>query len=124
MRTTVLGAVVDDGGGHAPEVVERPAVAVPEAGQVLGGDEAGEGVPAEGQRHVEAPDVHRALGGVDKALVAPVDLGLGPGEHLEAAVELGGLGPQPLPGLGHVELQPLVGADEAVVGHQALVVRT
>jgi hypothetical protein len=84
-----LGAVIDDRRRHPAEVVEGPAVAVPEGDQVLAGDEAGEGVPAEGQRHVEAPHVQRALRPVDEALVAPVHLGLGPGKDLEAAVQLG-----------------------------------
>ncbi len=118
-----LGPVIDDGGGHASEVIERPAMAVPERHQVLAGDEAAEGVAAVRQRHVEAPDVHGAVGAVEEALVAPVHLGLGSGEDLEAAVQLGGLGPEPLPGLGHIELHPLVGAAEAVFVAQALVDR-
>ena len=37
-----LGAVIDDCSRHASEVGERPAVAVPERGQVHAGGEAGE----------------------------------------------------------------------------------
>ena len=37
-----FGAVIDDGARHAPEVGKRPAVAVPERGQVHAGGEAGE----------------------------------------------------------------------------------
>ncbi len=118
-----LGPVIDDGGRHPTEVVEGPTVAVPEGDQILGGDKAGERVPAEAQGHVEAPDVHRTVGRVEDALVAPVHLGLGPGQHLEAPVQLGRGRPQPLPGLGHVQLRSLVGATEPVVGHQALVDR-
>ncbi len=46
LRTTV-GPVIHDGGRHPAEVVEGPTVAVPEGDQVLGGDEAGERVPAD-----------------------------------------------------------------------------
>ena len=116
-----LGPVIDDGRRHPGEVVEGPTVAVPEGDQVLGGDKAGEGVPAESQRHVEAPDVHPPVGRVDDTLVAPVHLGLGPGQHLEAPVQLGRGGPQPLSGLGHVKLGSLVRAAEPVVSHQAVV---
>jgi hypothetical protein len=116
-----LGPVVHDRGGDALKVVEGATVAVPERHEILGGDEAAERVPAVGQRHVEAPHVGGPVLRLDEALVPPVDLRLGAREHLEAPVQVGRLGPQPLPGLGHVELGALVGAAEAVLGDEALV---
>ena len=62
------------------------------------------------------------------ALVAPVDLGLGARDDLEAAVQpgqrvvvaVGEFGGDPRPGLGQEHLDPLVVAGEAVLGDQPL----
>ena len=66
--------------------------------------------------------------GQDGALVAPVDLGLGAGDDLEAAVESGQFvrgdaefGGHPGAGFLQIELDPLVVPGEAVLLHQALV---
>ena len=62
----------------------------------------------------------------DLAFVAPVDLGLRAGDHLEPAMQpvqarlaVARLG-QPLAGLGDIELDPLVVPVEAVLGDQPL----
>ena len=63
------------------------------------------------------------------AFLAPVDLGLGSGDDLEAAMQpgqpvlvaLGELGDDPRSGLGAEHLDPLVVALEAVLGDQPLV---
>jgi hypothetical protein len=118
-----LGPVVDGHRGHPAEVGERQPVAVPERAQVLGGGEAAERVTRIGQRHVEARHPQRPGRGHQLALVAPVDLGLGAGQHLEAAVEpgRGGIGVgQAGPVLPDVDLDALVVAGEAVLGDQPL----
>ena len=81
-----LRAIVEDLVGDPAEVGEGADVAPPEAGQVAARHEAAERVTAVAQRHVEAVDVDRARLGLEDALVAPVHLGLGPGEHFEASV--------------------------------------
>lgn len=63
---------------------------------------------------MEALHVERTSGSLDDALVAAVDLGLGPGEHLEAPVQRGG-SCHAAPGPRHLELGPLNGAAEALV---------
>jgi hypothetical protein len=113
--------------GNAAEVGERAAVAVEERAQVLAGREAAERVTRVGQRHVERVDLRHALLEQDLAFVAPVDLGLRPGEDLEppvqprqslVAVVLAGQTPT---GLGDIQLDSLVVAAEAVLGDQPLV---
>jgi hypothetical protein len=67
--------------------------------------------------------------GEDSAFVAPVDLGLSARDDFEPAVQpaqrtligLGQLGGDPRPGGGHIPLDPLVVASEAVLGDQPLV---
>jgi hypothetical protein len=54
-------------------------------------------------------------------LVAPVDLGLVTGEHLEAPVQVGPRGVDPGAGLLEVKLDALVAPGEAVVLDEALV---
>lgn len=69
------------------------------------------------------PDV-----GEEVAFVAPVDLGLGTRDDLEAAVQpgqrvligFGELSSDPRPRLDHQHLHPLVGPGEAVLGDQPL----
>jgi hypothetical protein len=118
-----LGPVIDDLCGHPAEVGERPPVAVPEGAQVLGGGEAAERVAGIRQGHVEARHPQRSGRGLDLALVAPVDLGLGASQDLEATVEphrLGlGLG-QAGPVLPDIDLDPLIVAGKAVLGDQPL----
>ena len=48
---------------------------------------AAERIPRVGQRHVERVDLHHALLEQDLTIVAPVDLGLRPGDHLEPAMQ-------------------------------------
>jgi hypothetical protein len=118
-----LGPVIHDHPRHAAEVGERPPVAVPERAQILGGGVAAERVTRIGQRQVEARHPQRPGRGLDLALVAPVDLGLGASQDLEAAVEAGRLGlslGQASPVLPHIDLDPLVVATEAILGNQPL----
>jgi hypothetical protein len=64
----------------------------------------------------------------DRALVAPVDLGLRPRDDLEPAVQPGQpvvvISGEALASLGNVELDPLVVAGEPVFGDQPFVDRT
>ena len=118
-----LGSVIDDRGRHPAEVGERPPVTVPEAAQVLGGDIAAERVPRIRQGHVEAVGVQRPGRGLELTLVAPVDLGLGPGQDLKAPVEAGRLGlslDQAGPVLPHIDLDPLIVTVQAVLVDQPL----
>jgi hypothetical protein len=74
--------------------------------------------------HTRNPDV-----GEHVALITPVDLGLGAGDDLEAAVQPGQrvlinqrkLGGDQWSGLSQVHLGPLVVTGEAVLGYQPLV---
>jgi hypothetical protein len=67
--------------------------------------------------------------GQDLALVAPVHLSLRTRGHLEPAVQpvqrivllLAQLRGDTGPGLGHIQLHPLIRMGEAVLGHQPLV---
>jgi hypothetical protein len=56
-------------------------------GQIHAGGEAGERIPRERQRHVERVDVADADVAEQVALSPPIDLGLGAGDDLEAAVQ-------------------------------------
>ncbi len=116
-----LGAVVEDGRGHATEVGKGRQVTGPERDEVLARDVAAERVTAVGESHGEAVDVEGAVLGVDHPLVAPVHLGLGPGQHREAPVQVGLLRTDPRAGLGEIHLHALVAVGEAVLGNQALV---
>ncbi len=123
-----LRAVVDDRHRHPTEVGERAAVAVEERLEVLAGGEAAERVARVRQRHVERVDLRDAHVGEDLALVAPVDLGLGAGDDLEAAVHASEFRRRDAeflgdarPGLLNVELDPLVVAGEPVLRGQPLV---
>jgi hypothetical protein len=72
---------------------------------------------------VEAVDVQRPSLGLDLALVAPVDLGLGASQDLKAPVEPGRLGlgdGQASPVLPDIDLNPLVVAGEAMLSDQPL----
>ncbi len=123
-----FGPVVDDRHRHPAVVGERPPVAVEEGLQILAGGEAAERVAGVRQGHVERIDLRDAQVGEDSAFVAPVDLGLGPGHDLEAAVHACQLSwrdaqflGDPWAGLLQIELDPLVVDGGAVVLHQALV---
>lgn len=121
-----LGAVVDDRHRHPAEVRERPPVAVEEGLQILARGEAAERITGVRKGHVEGidlPDAHMREG---LALVAPVDLRLGAGDHLEPAVQARQFlrrDPEFLgdPGAGflNVELDPLVVPGEPVLRDQA-----
>jgi hypothetical protein len=118
-----LGPVIDDHRRHAAEVGERPPVAVPEAAQVLRGGKAAERVARIRQGHVEAEGMQRPRCGRHLTLVAPVDLGLGTSQDLEApmeAVRLGRRLGQASPILSDIDLDPLVVAGEAMLGDQPL----
>jgi hypothetical protein len=118
-----LGPVIHDHRWHPAEVGERPPVAVPERAQVLGGGEAAVRIAGIRQGHVKTRHRQRPGRGLDLAFVAPVGLGLGPGEDLEAAVEPGRLGVgvgQASPVLPDIDLDPLVVAGEAMLGDQPL----
>jgi hypothetical protein len=106
-----------DLGWHATEVSEGAHMTPPETREVLGVDEATEGVTRVRQRHVEAVDAAP----LQCPLVAPVDLGLVTGEHLEAPVQVGSRGVDPGAGILKVELDALVAPGEAVVLDEALV---
>src|SRR6476619_5046055 len=82
-----LGAVVDDAARDTAEVGQRPAVAVEERAQILAGREAAERIPRIRQRHMERVDLHDPLLEQDGAFVAPVDLGLRPGDDLEPTMQ-------------------------------------
>jgi hypothetical protein len=124
-----LGAVIDDRAGHSAEVGEGTAVAIPERGHVHRGGEAGERVTRVGQRHVERIHTGDPDMGQHRALIAPVDLPLGAGDHLESAVQsaqrvvLGGgqLRGDPRAGLSEEHLDTLIRAGEAMLGDQPLV---
>src|SRR5215218_2091215 len=115
--------------GTPPKMGEGATVAGPEGAHVHAGGEAAERVPRVRQRHVERVDPADPDVGEDSALLAPVDLGLRPGDHLEPAVQprqgavIAGadLGGDPRPGLRDIHLHPLVVAGEAVLGGQPLV---
>jgi len=124
-----LGPVVHDRAGHTTEVGERPPVAVPERGQIHAGRVRHERVPRVRQDHVEGIDVPDTDVPEQIAFLAPVDLGLGAWDDLEAAVQpdqrvlipdrqlIGQAGAF----LGQVLLDPLVGAGEPVLGDQPFV---
>ena len=122
-----LGPVVDDGARDAPEVRERPPVAVPERRQVHSRGEAAEPIAGVRQRHVERVDLHSEREQV--TFLAPVDLGLRPGDDLEPAVQppqvvvIGGeqLVLNQRPHTCEVHLDALVVPGEAVISHQTLV---
>lgn len=114
-----LGAVVEDRRRHAAEVIEGAPVAVPEGGEVLGGEVATERVARVGKHHVEAVDGKLSGGRDDRSFVAPVDLGLGAGDGLEAPVHRRArldpeLGLDLRPPDADVFLDPLVAARELV----------
>ena len=81
-----LGAVVDDRHRHPAEVRERSPVAVEEGLQILARGEAAERITGVRQGHVEGVDLPDAHMREDLALVTPVHLSLGAGDHLEPAV--------------------------------------
>ena len=68
-------------------MLEGSPVTLPKGHEVLGGDEAREGVAAVTERHVKAVDLHETMRGRPHPLVAPVDLGLGTGQHLTTPVQ-------------------------------------
>jgi len=125
-----LGAVIDDRAGHPAEVGERAAVTVEERAQVLAGGEAAERIPRVGQRHVERVDLPDTVIEQDLALIAPVDLGLSTRHDLEPTMQAGqtrlgvALSRQPFPGLGDVELDPLIVPVEPVLGDEPLMDHT
>ncbi len=74
---------------------------------------------------MERVDLRDPMGEQDLALIAPVDLRLRTGHDLEPAMQARQarivVAGQPLAGLGHIQLHPLVVPGEPVLGDETLV---
>jgi acyl transferase domain-containing protein/acyl carrier protein len=114
--------------GHLHDQPTPPPTTTPNSTLLGAGREAAERVPRVRQHHVEGIDLRDARMREDAALVAPVDLGLRPRDHLEPAVQprefrrrAAQPGRDPGAGLLQVHLDPLVVPGEPVLLHEPLV---